>query len=617
MTDVLRRRGPDDHGTLLAETGDLRLGLGHRRLSILDLSAAGHQPMTAAGLTCVYNGEVYNFMDLRAELEAHGVNFRSHCDTEVILHAFARWDLDCFRRFNGMWAVAIWDPRRRRLVLSRDRLGIKPLYYYWDGKRLVFGSEIKSIVNHPAVESRISPQAIQAYAWLGWVPGPHSAIHNVHKLLPGHCLVLSEGQLDVRPFWSLPSAQEIQAAPFAGRPEEAMEELERLLVDSVRLRLIADVPVGAFLSGGYDSSVIAALMARAGAAPRTFCISFPTANEGPYARKVAENIGCDHTEIAFSDDELREGVMHAGEMFDEPFADPAALPTALLSRVARESVTVILTGDGGDEAFMGYDFYYRTAVAHRMFAVPRWVRSLAAAVASVGNRRMRLWSPLLGARTPTDLYLLQLCMMRPGAVPAMVEQGRMDWAQRIHQAVDAGAGLPWACRANLADLACLLPDCMLAKVDRASMFWSLEARVPLLDYRIVEFAAHLPIYMKRQGQVGKVLLRNFAHSLVPRELLDRPKHGFSVPLAGWFSGPLRDYVNDMLRPLAEGKDEFFRPEAVREILARHGPGCNYGMPIYMMLCYVQWRRQLQDRWAGLAEPARMGIHGTSGELDRH
>lgn len=617
MTNVLARRGPDDSGVGVWETPQLRVGLGHRRLSILDLSEAGHQPMVFEedGLAIAYNGEIYNFAEIRRELEGCGYTFRSRTDTEVVLRAYQRWGTECFSKFNGMWGLAIWDEKQRQLVLSRDRVGIKPVYYYWDGQRFVFGSEIKSIVNHPGVDVETDLSALQSYFWLGYVPAPLAILKNITKLLPGHYLVLKEGQLETKAFWSLPTAEAIRDQGFQGNLADAADRLQELLEDSVRLRMIADVPVGAFLSGGVDSSTIAALMAKIASPLKTYCVSFPTANEAPHAKAVADHIGSEHEEMSFDENDLRDGLTQMGAIYDEPLADPAGLPTALLSRAVRDRVAVVLTGDGGDELLLGYPIYQMARRLGQLYRLPSAVRQvLSMALQKAPHPRLRYLGNQICANDLIEMQMRRISPLRPGDVPQIVPGSGPQWTNRIAETLMAYEPLDWPVRTGLADVNVLLPDQMLVKVDRASMHHSLEVRVPLLDHRVVEFAASLPLHLKMAGGKGKLPLRAVVDRLIPREIMERPKQGFHVPLSRWFSGPLRDYVWDLVGPMARGSDPLTNSEAVREILERHGPDCDFSTPIFALLSYAQWKKSLECRWANSVsdgeKPETLPISGT-------
>jgi asparagine synthase (glutamine-hydrolysing) len=604
MTNQLRSRGPDDVGAWTDSSSNFRLELGHRRLSIIDLSPAGHQPMhlTDRGLVIVFNGEIYNFLELRKELELAGHAFTSTSDTEVILHAYAEWGTDCFARLNGMWALAIWDQRHQELILSRDRLGIKPLVYYADERGFLFASELKSLVQHPFCSPEIDPEAIKSFFWFSYVPAPLASIKGTRKLGPGQFLRLKGKQIQIKSYWSLLPQESVIAKRFAGSENAAKAELEELLQDSVRRQMIADVPVGVFLSGGYDSSVVAALMSRLSSKPvKTFCVRLENADESQYARAVARHIQSEHYELEFRPQDLATGLASIGEVTDEPFGDAAILPTILLSQLVRKHVTVVLSGDGGDEVFKGYELYHRCRRAHRLHSLPKALRSLLAfGFEASGSARFRHSAPLLRARTEEEMHLLQISCVRPQSVPEFVSPEPGLPGDLVRQALRSYDRLDWESRVAIVDLLFSLPDCMLTKVDRASMRHSLEVRVPLLDHRVVEFALKLPREMTIRNGAGKWILKQVAHDLIPRHLLDRPKHGFSVPLGRWFSGELRGYAYDTLSALRRGEDPLVNGKEVQRLLDTHSRERNFGTQIFQLIAYAQWRQQLGQRWRQLS-----------------
>ncbi len=516
MIEPIRHRGPDDHGTWVDEAAGVALA--HRRLSILDLSPAGHQPMAAAEgrYHIVYNGEIYNHPELRRELEHRGVRFRGHSDTEVLLAGVVEWGVEAtIRRAVGMFAFAVWDGAARRLILARDRLGIKPLYAGWQNGVFLFGSELKSLRVHPAFAGEIDRGALALYVRHGYVPGPYSIHHGIEKLPPGTWVALSEntgpGPLEPVPFWSLQEAADRGTRePFRGTDEDAVEELDRRLRDAVALRMEADVPVGAFLSGGIDSSTVVALMqAQSTRRVSTFSIGYGEAahNEAPYAKAVAEHLGTDHREQIVTPDEAREVIPRLPTLYDEPFADSSQIPTFLVSALARRNVTVSLSGDGGDELFGGYRRFSTTETLWRKISrMPLPWRAAAAGVLgriaprrsdTRFNRRLRTLSEILGVEDGRGIYTWLHSHWRD---PAELVVGN-GAPPTVFTDLDA-----WARRDSLReelmfiDTITYLPDDILVKVDRASMAVSLEARVPVLDHRVVEFAWTLPPALKfRKG----------------------------------------------------------------------------------------------------------------------
>jgi asparagine synthase (glutamine-hydrolysing) len=626
MAAQIVHRGPDDHGTWSEpETG---VAFGFRRLAILDLSPNGHQPMHSSSgrYVAAFNGEVFNFGALREELAGRGHAFRGGSDTEVILAAVEEWGLAAaVRRFVGMFAIALWDRQQRRLSLVRDRLGIKPLYYALIDGTLLFGSELKSLRVHPAFSGEVDRNALALYMRFNYVPAPYSIFAGVRKLPPGTMLTLAgpgEPLPDPEAYWSAREVAEAgQAAPFRGDDGEAIERLDALLREAVGLRLVADVPLGAFLSGGVDSSTVTALMQAQSSRPvKTFSIGFHEAeyDEAVHAARVARHLGTDHTELYVTPEEARAVIPKLPSLFDEPFADSSQIPTFLVSELARRDVTVSLSGDGGDELFGGYNRYswgrsiwqkvgrvptgLRRAGARALTAVPagRWDREF--------NRFDRLLPHRLRQRTPGDkLHKLAevLAVGSPeelyfGLVSTWKSPDSLVLGGREYQTAlsdrSQWADLDdFAQRMMFLDLISYLPDDILAKVDRASMGVSLEARVPLLDHRVVEFAATLPLRMKIRDGQGKWLLRQVLDRYVPRDLIERPKMGFGVPIDSWLRGPLREWAEDLLSEERLRREGYLNPVLVREKWAEHVSGArNWQHYLWAVLQFQAWRAH----WAG-------------------
>jgi asparagine synthase (glutamine-hydrolysing) len=625
MADRIRHRGPDDGG----EWADAGAGIafGFRRLAIQDLSPAGHQPMDSASGRYVisFNGEVYNFGEIRRELEREGLApaFRGHSDTEVMLAAFEAWGLHgALPRFVGMFAFALWDRRERRLHLVRDRVGIKPLYYGWSGGALLWGSELEALRGHPAFRGEVDRGALGLLLRHGYVPAPHSIYRGIRKLLPGTVLTFAAGALrdgqwpEPVPYWSARAVAEAgEADPFAGTDEEAIDRLDAAIRDAVGLRMIADVPLGAFLSGGVDSSLVAATMqAQSGRPVRTFSIGFREAafDEAPHARAVARHLGTDHTELYVSAADAMQVIPRLPTLFSEPFADSSQLPTFLVSELARRHVTVSLSGDGGDELFAGYTRYPRVAgLSERIGAVPRPLRAgAAAAMAAAAPGGRALWSgmsavvpgrwghgnpwekvaklaELLRAEHSETLYRRMishwddpsLALRGEHAESSSVLATRSDWAS-LRSPLQ---------RLMYLDTVSYLPDDILVKVDRASMAVSLEARVPLLDHRVVEFAWRLPLRLKVRGGQGKWILRQVLDRYVPRALIERPKMGFGVPVGEWLRGPLRDWAEPLLGERRLRDEGFFDPAPVRARWREHLSGrFNRESHLWGVLMFQAW-----------------------------
>ena len=603
MADSLRHRGPDDAGVWVdAPAG---IALAHRRLAVLDVSAAGHQPMCSASgrYILVFNGEIYNFQELRGELEQRWdapSSFRGNSDTEVMLACFDRWGVETsIPRFNGMFAFAVWDRQQRVLHLCRDRFGEKPLYYGWVANLLLFGSELKALRAHPEFRGEINRDALALYLRHNCIPAPHSIYQGISKLPPGTYLRVHGGPgLDAppTPYWSLKETVESGLAdPFRGSEEEALEQASALLRDAVKIRMLADVPLGAFLSGGVDSSAVVALMQVQSARPvRTFSIGLRETgyNEAPQASRVAQHLGTDHTEHYVTPAEVMDVIPRLPAMYDEPFADSSEIPTFLVSQLARQHVTVSLSGDGGDEVFGGYNRHlWSERIWNAVRWVPRGVRGLVSAAmtrvpAPQWETFFRLLEPLLPEalkqRTPGDkLHKLAGILALPDQA-AMYLGLASHWRDAASVVLEARepASLLTTARAwakvpdftqqmMFLDAATYLPDDILVKLDRASMAVSLEARVPYLDHRVVEFAWRLPLPVKLRDGTGKWILRQILHRHVPEELVKRAKTGFAIPLDVWLRGPLRDWAAALLEEHRLERESFFDPQAHSQAVGLH------------------------------------------------
>lgn len=599
MADTVAHRGPDDHGAWVdAEAG---IALGHRRLSIVDLSPNGHQPMASASGQWVvsYNGEIYNFPELRRELESLGHRFRGHCDTEVLLAAVEQWGVHAaLERFNGMFAFALWDRRERVLHLARDRAGEKPLYYGWMGDTLVFGSELKALRRHPEFRAEIDRDALVLFLCYAYIPAPYSIYRDVLKLIPGTVLSISPSSRRLPqpvPYWSAKDVVErATAQPFPGSVDDAIAELDALLRDAVRMRMVADVPLGAFLSGGIDSSTVVALMQAQSSRPvRTFTIGFAedTYNEATHAAAVARHLGTEHTELYVTPSEAMTVIPRLPTMYDEPFADASQIPTHLVSALARRDVTVSLSGDAGDELFGGYNRHtWGARIWRRVGWMPRGARhALAAGMTAISPRGWKSIFGMLGpvlpsaVRARSDAVHKLARVLGSQSADALYVGLASQWS--VPQAVVVGAtAVPptlisdpaawpsvqdFAQRMMFLDLVTYLPDDILAKVDRAAMAVSLETRLPLLDPRVIEFAWRLPISLKVRGTVGKWALRQVLHRYVPRELVERPKMGFGVPIGTWLRGALRDWAESLLDESRLRSEGFFDPLPVRKRWDEH------------------------------------------------
>ena len=611
MAATIRHRGPDSSGRWT----DARAGiaLGHQRLAIIDLTAEGHQPMLSddGRYVIAYNGEVYNFPELRAELAARGHDFRGHSDTEVVLAAIEAWGLDGgLERFVGMFAFALWDRLERELHLVRDRFGIKPMYYAMVGRKLLFGSELRALRAHADFAAAVDAGALALYLQRHAVPAPHSIYRDVHKLEPASILSLGGGRESprIRSYWSLKQVAESgQEREFRGDAAEAADELERLLDAAVGCRMVADVPLGVFLSGGIDSSMVTALMQRQSTRPiRTFTIGFHEAdyNEAGDAAAVARHLGTDHLELYVTAAEAQAVAGELGTMYDEPFADSSAIPTYLVSRLARQQVTVTLSGDGGDEVFAGYNRHlWVPRIAATAGRLPGPARRLLARLLTLlsPDALDRLAGPIAGA-TPGDKLHKLATSLAAESPAAMYQELVSSWRQPQAVVPAGGAATDLVGRPEdwpelsdfrrqmmYLDAMTYLPNDILTKLDRASMTVSLEARVPLLDHRLVEFAWALPGKMTVAGGVTKKLLRQVLYRHVPRILLERPKMGFAVPIHAWLRGPLRDWAETLFDRRRLEQDGFFRAEPILELWAEHLSGRrNWQHQLWDVLMFQAW-----------------------------
>jgi len=605
MASTLHHRGPDDGGTWVdPEAG---VALGHRRLSIIDPSPDGHQPMMSAGgrYVLTYNGEIYNFKAIRAELEGRGEGFKGRSDTEVLVRAIEHWGLDAaLPRLNGMFAFALWDRHRRELHLVRDRMGEKPMYYGWSGGTFLFGSELKALRAHPGFAAEVDRDSIALYLRHNCIPAPHSIYVGIAKLPPGCMTTLSADdrpghQPPVVPWWRLRDVVEAgTAAPLEGSPDEVADELERVLLDAVGLQMHADVPLGAFLSGGVDSSLIVALMqAQSSARVKTFTVGFAEAayDESADAAKVASHLGTDHLELRVTAADAQGVIPSLAALYDEPFADSSQIPTLLVSRLTRGHVTVSLSGDGGDELFGGYNRYtWCPAIWRRMRGIPAPVRRASAAILSavppstwdnVFARTSRFMPEHLRVRTPgprvhklaevlpargiDEMYLtLSSHWKDPGGLVA----GGREPPTLITDSGSWPALDDPVARMMYLDGVTYLPDDILAKVDRASMGVSLEARVPYLDHRVVETAWRIPLDLRIHGGEGKWILRQVLYRHVPPALVDRPKAGFGLPVGAWLRGPLRPWAEELLDERRLRSQGLLDAAPVRRLWSRHLSG---------------------------------------------
>jgi asparagine synthase (glutamine-hydrolysing) len=626
MARQITHRGPDDQGVWTDASAGLALA--HRRLSILDLSPQGHQPMLShcGRYVIAFNGEVYNHLELRRELE--GVDcraslamtgWRGHSDTEVMLAAIAAWGLEAaLKKFIGMFAFALWDRETRTLSLARDRLGEKPLYYGWQGETFLFGSELKALKAHPAFRAEIDRDALTLFLRHNTIPAPYSIYRGIHKLPPGTFFQLHAKQKDARTvaYWSARSVAEAgQRKLFRGSDAEAVTELERLLGHVVGGQMVADVPLGAFLSGGIDSTTVVALMQAQSSRPvKTFTIGFNEAgyNEAEHARAVARHLNTDHTELYVTSQDAMDVIPSLSAIYDEPFADSSQIPTCLVSRLARSHVTVSLSGDGGDELFGGYNrYFWARNIWRKLGWAPRPLRAALAGVLTTVPpaawnttfQKLERWLPashryanpgdklhkaaeILAVRSPEEIYL---GLVSHWKTPAQLVPGSHEPPTLLTDPTHR-ADLPdFEHRMMYLDTVTYLPDDILTKVDRAAMSISLETRVPLLDHRVVEFAWSLPLAMKiRHGQ-GKWLLRQVLYRHVPQSLIERPKMGFGVPIDHWLRGPLKAWAAALIEPQRLTREGFFDPAPIQRKWTEHQSGSrNWAYYLWDVLMFQAW-----------------------------
>ena len=626
--ESLRLRGPDDRGVWVRPGA--RVAMGHTRLSILDLSPLGHQPMRTADedLTIVFNGEVFNFAAIRAELESLGHRFRSSGDTEVVLAALRQWGIAAVDRFIGMFALALWNEREHRLMLLRDRMGVKPLYYAWNGSQLWFGSELKALRAFRAWRPELDRDALGEYLQYGYVSAPRSIYRDVKKLMPGHWLELGEvGEPVARPYWSPFEPRE----PLSGSEEDLERELEALMIDAFRLRTIADVPVGVFLSGGIDSSAVAAILQRHGGGNvRTFTIGFhdPNFDEAVHARQVAAHLGTVHTEQILTPSSMDEVLPEWANLFDEPFGDSSGVPTYLVSRLARQHVKVAISADGGDELFNGYSHYGLVNDRERALArLPLAARAACAhSLNALAGDRMRAAANLVpmpaslrhAARRKVVERLEKLRVMLPGVNRSVLyDLAQVSWTpweveRLLGGATDARASIADAGGAfpdqmALTDLRHFLPDDVLVKVDRTTMATGLEGREPFLDHRLMDFALRLPLNMRRGPLGPKHLLRKVLYKYVPRTLLERPKQGFGIPLGSWLRGELSHLVHEYLSPARIRAAGIFDSDMVERAVANFrdgGPGNDRldMQRVWYLIAFEIWRSRWMETRAPVIAP---------------
>lgn len=606
MNDTMYHRGPNDSGEeIYAMKEGYSLGFGQRRLSILDLSPLGHQPMHSDNgrLSIVFNGEIYNFLELREELKAYP--FKSHCDTEVILAAYLTWGVDCVNRFNGMFAIAIYDREEETVFLMRDRVGKKPLYYWSEGNEFVFASELKPIMEYPGFSKELDTSVVQSYLYQQYINAPDSIFKNVHKVEPGMILCFKQGVITKRKFWDVATRYHEKKMDPPRSYEEAKEELKDLLVGSVKKRMIADVPLGSFLSGGYDSSLITAMAQSISNEPvKTYSIGFheDAYNEAKYASAVAKHLGTNHTEMYIGEEDMFRMVASIPKYFDEPFADSSEIPTMLVSEVAAKDVTVALSGDGGDEFFCGYNVYESVGLAQKLdllggmvygvsqipgFKQAGLLDRLPYSIKTIAKNRDKQTKTQFGGenyiKIADEMVLGQFEKEKRGKFHSELSYEEKNWQERR----------------MLLDMDTYLPGDILCKVDRASMKYSLESRCPILDVDVMEYAFSLPHEYKYHKGNKKRILKDIAYDYIPKELLERPKVGFGVPLDKWMRGPLREQLMEMSQVDFLKKQNVFQSEYVNQFVESYlrsgdkgpGTGQNYSKILWSYFVFQQWYQE--------------------------
>ena len=601
MNDTMIHRGPDDAGVEIYPASDgFYVGMAQRRLSIMDLSMQGHQPMHSANkrVTVVFNGEIYNFQELKEELKEYA--FSSNCDTEVIIAAYLKWGEDCLNHLNGMFALAIYDREKEEVILARDRIGKKPLYYWLEPEQIVFASEMKPIMNHPKFKKELNRRIVPRYLYQQYIQAPDTIFEHVYKLEPGRMLRFHRGRAEKKTYWDIKEKYHEFAQHPVRSYEEAKQALKELLKESVRKRMIADVPLGAFLSGGYDSSLMTAIAQEISNKPvKTFTIGFNEKgyNEAGYAKDVANYLGTNHTEQYISEEDMLQLVDSIPVYFDEPMADSSQIPTMLVSKLAKEQVTVVLSGDGGDELFCGYNIYENVAQAQKLDFLGGMVNA-ACNITHIRNSslyekipfRVRVVAENRNPNTKTQFgasgYLTAITdMMLPEQYASFKYETEKEYAVN-----------DWQMRRMLLDMETYLPEDILCKVDRASMKYSLESRCPILDKEIIEYSFRIPQEFKYFKGDKKHILKDIAHDYIPGAMLDRPKTGFGVPIDKWLRGPLKEQVLSYAEVGFLKHQGIFKPDYVNRFIHDYvqsgdgGPatGKNYSKFVWSFFVLQQW-----------------------------
>ena len=598
MLKTLQRRGPDDNGQWITNTATARIGLAQNRLSIIDLSQAGHQPFHFEHLHLIYNGEIYNYLEIKTTLEKHGYHFSSHSDTEVLIKAFHYWGINAVHQFRGMFAFCLYDEKDQKIYLFRDRAGVKPLYYYRENQLLLFGSTLSPLMQHPAFKKNLSMDGLSQYLQLGYIPPPYSIFENTHKLLPGHYAVLDLKQQSFieHPYWDI--TDHIPTTPASVSDLEATNTLEQLLQEAFQLRLIADVPVGCFLSGGIDSSLVTAILQKSTSTPlNTFSIGFEdtTYNEAPHAEKIAQYLGTRHTEHYCTAQDALNIIPLLPEIYDEPFADESAIPTYLVAQLAKQQVKVALSGDGGDELFGGYTTYQKTPpLLERIKRLPMkgLLNQLSHLIpdplflidhlAPVYYKKYLKLKTLLEKQSDSNLHQNVSAIFTAPEITRLLGQ---YFPPNTVSKIPSNKAL--AEIMMLVDFKAYLPEDILLKVDRATMYHSLEGREPLLDHKIIEYAAALPLRLKQEKNILKTILARY----IPRELFERKKQGFGLPLNHWLQTDLISLVHEYLNEDQIQKDGLFDITYIRHIKKMFFMGKANYRQLWIILMFQMWKKR--------------------------
>lgn len=600
MNDTMYHRGPNDSGEEIFDLADgYQLGMAQRRLSILDLSELGHQPMHSCNdrVVITYNGEIYNFLELREQLKDYP--FKSQCDTEVILAAYLKWGIDCINKFQGMFAIALYDRGTDILYLVRDRIGKKPLYYWAEEGNLVFASELKPIMSYPGFSREIRKDVMKRYLFQQYICEPDSIFKNVYKVEPGQIVSFKAGKIKFSKYWDIAQVYNEKKNEKTGTYEEAKDELKKILIDSVKQRMIADVPLGTFLSGGYDSSLVTAIAQSISDKPvKTYSIGFSEKryNEAGYAKEVAQYLGTEHTELYIKEQDMFAMLDELAKYYDEPFADSSQIPTMLVSQLAAHDVTVALSGDGGDEFFCGYNMYDRIAKAQRLDALGGMIYG---ATQIPGIRKLGILDklPLQVQAVARNRDPLTKTQVGSNAYPELINQMTTISGLPLQYPIEGKIKENnWQERRMLVDEMTYLPGDILCKVDRASMRYSLEARCPILDVKVMEYAFRLPHEYKYSNGIKKRILKDIVYDYIPRDLLDRPKVGFSVPLDKWLRGPLKEQLIDVSNMNFLKKQDIFEAEFMNQFINKYlqtgdeGPssGKNYSRIVWAYYVFQSW-----------------------------